>query len=245
MKRLNITIATLTIMMAGMILPGIAMAGDLPARGLTAQQLDLQKAKTILLDMLDRLETHFENTKAKAAALQKLTETSGIDISQVIEGYLTQIQDLKTKAANVKTAKELKIVAQAVHSLIINAKTDVKKTISHRVEIHIDKFTQNPDRAKPLIDLAHRRIMQMQNQGADIQNVNKDLEDCEQLMQKGHEHLEEAKNKFRKFQELSRDEENEDGELMKDGMEMVRDARDTFGQARQNCSRVMKELKVH
>lgn len=270
MKKLNIaTAAALVLMISGMTLPAIAVARDVLYTGTgnsteetdtstaplqdqkpalqtieTATKLDLQKAKTMLLDMLNRLQTHFENTKSRAALLQKLSETTGIDVGQVIDGYIAQIQDLKTRAADSATSAELKAVAQDVHNLITNAKTDVKKNIGKRVEVHIDNFAKKTGKLKPLFDLAHRRINQLQTQGVDTQNFNKDLEDCENLMKQGNENLMEAKDKFQKFRELPREQENEDDELMRDGMKMVRDARDTFGHARQDCTKVMRELRV-
>lgn len=257
MKTLNFKAMTaFTIIMAGMI-PGIVMAVETPESTQeissqnpapqqieVPQQMTLQKAKTMLLDMLDRLDAHYENTRTKMATLQKLTETSGIDISQVIQGYCDQIQVLKNRAQKAQNSLELKAVALDVHSMIVESKIDVQQNISKRIENRITQFTQKAEKTKPLFDQAKNRIEKLKAAGADSESVDEDYRECANMMSQGNQTLQQAKDKLLQFQELTREQKKQNARLMSDGMKMVKDARTAYGQARQNCSRVMRELRV-
>ncbi len=126
----------------------------------------------------------------------------------------------------------------------MDAKTDVKKNISKRVETRITQFTQNTGKSNVLFDLAQKRITLMKAQGKDTQDVNSALQDCQQLLQEGNQNLQDAKNKFVQMENLDRDQEEQGAQIMNDGIKMIRTARATYNQARQNCSKVMQELRI-
>lgn len=261
MKKFNITtIATVTILLAGTMLPAMAMSQEPAATQeiaatqetasltpVTQEKLDFQKAKTLLADMLNRLQTHFENCKTKAATLQTLSEAANGDVAQTLQNFIAQVQSLKIQAQNAQTAAQIKAVAQQVRTLILEAKTQVKKNIGQRVEVRINMFTQKADRGDVLFNMAQRRINMMKAQGSDaqtVQTMDENLQNCQRLLETGKENLQEARDKFHSMQELSNDQDDEGSQLMKDGMTMVRTARATYTQARQDCTKVMKELRV-
>jgi hypothetical protein len=249
-------------------LPGMAMGYDLPANGYTLRealvvavtpqetavvaalsttnrQLDLQKAKELLSDMLNQLEAHFTKTREKAAALQKLTEASGVDVVKTIDSYLAQIKTLKARVADAKTSDELKQVAKEVHSLIQEAKHEVKKNIGQRVEVHIENFEQKRVEGDKLIRQAGQRIEGYKSAGTppDLGNIDESYEDCRKLLEKGDVMLKEARTKFKKIQTMSPAQQQESARLMKEAMKTVNDARAMYGQARQECSTVTRELR--
>ncbi len=211
----------------------------------TNRQLDLQKAKELLSNMLNQLEAHFAKTKEKAAALQKLTEASGVDVVKTIDNYLAQIKTLKVRVADAKTSDELKQVAKEVHSLIQEAKHEVKKSIGQRVEVHIEKYEQKRVEGDKLIQQAGQRIEGFKSTGTppDFGKIDESYEDCRKLLEKGDVMLKEARTKFEKIQTMSPAQQQESARLMKEAMKKVNDARAMYGQARQECSTVTRELK--
>jgi hypothetical protein len=258
------TTAAITTIMVGTMFPGVVMGQTIsqstggtmggpkvlialqePATNVnTAQKRNFQKGKIMLKEMLTRLEKHFENIKGKAATLQKLTEYSGIDIVQTIEKYLSQIQEFKARTEAATANEELQSVAQDVHNLILDAKLEVKKNVSNRVETRIDRFTQKTEQAEKLFRLAQQRIDALKTQRGDIESINNEFRGCQSLMEQGKKNLQDAKNKLREFQKITRDQQEEGAQLMGEGIKNVQEARVVYGQARQNCSKVMKELKV-
>lgn len=141
---------TITALLMLLLLPATAMSDD---KGQSSQQatsaaveqlpsgkqLDTQKAKTLLLQMLDQLDAHFQKALQKASKLKKLSTTADTDVASTINNYLSQIQTFKTQAAQAQTKAEIKQIAQQVHQLIVSAKVDVKKNISHRSEVRLRK----------------------------------------------------------------------------------------------------------
>lgn len=267
-EKLNIAMVVAVALAVTSFAPGMAMAYD-PSRtsyafreqvadmvspqetamvaaiSTTARQLDMEKAKKLLSDMLNQLEVHFTKTREKAASLQKLTEVSGVDVVKTIDNYLARINELKTEVAGAKTSDELKKVANEVHALIQEAKHEVKKNIGQRVEVHIDKFEQKRVEGDKLIQQAGQRIEVFKSQGApaDLENIDRSFEDCRKLMEKGDGLLKDARMKFSKLQTLPPSEQQESARLMKEAMKTVNDARATYGQARQECSSVTRELR--
>ena len=247
----KITTSTLAILTTALMLPGVTLAET--STGSTAmvagtnvaqsgvQQLTLQEAKTTLVEMIDRLDAHFQQTKDKTASLQKIAELSGIDIAQLMQDYCAQIHELKDKAQNAQTAAELKDVATKVHNLIMDAKLDVKKNISQRVETRIDQFTKKTANIQTIFSMAEKRLNQLKNQGKDVEDVSKAFDDCQNLMKEGDEILQNAKEKFQEFQDLEKSDQG--ALLMSEGLKFLKEARLTYGQAQQDCSKVMKQLR--
>lgn len=222
----------------------VGMEGVRAVQSVALERFDLQKAKETLATSLNQLEAHFLATRKKAAALQKLTENTGADIVQTIDGYLSQIKTLKSRAAGAKTGTELKAVANDVHDLIMDAKFDVKKNIGTRVETRIDQFTEKTGQQKEYFDLAQNRMNKLKSEGKVPQDLDKNLENCRSLMLQGEQNLKDAKSKLAEMKALPRTQREQGVKLMNESIKNVQNARMTYGQARQNCPKVMKELRV-
>ncbi len=243
-----------TVILAALMLPafasaesysgdGVGMEGVKSVQIVALERIDVQKAKETLATSLDQLETHFLTTRQKAAALQKLTENTGADIVQTIDGYLSQIKALKSRAAEAKTGIELKAVANDVHDLIMDAKFEVKKNIGTRVETRIDRFTEKNDEQKALFERARNRVEKMRPEGKVPQDLEKNLESCRTLMLQGEQNLKDAKSKLVEMKTLPRTQREQGVKLMNESIKNVQNARMTYGQARQNCPKVMKEIR--
>jgi len=261
MKKLNLkTITSLTILISVLGTPALSLAQDVtPASAITVpvlqsqqstiqlapvpQQLNFNSAKILLLQLLDRLNTHFEQTKQETATLLKTASSQDVDVTPVIDGYLARIQDLKTKAQKAQNPADLKAVAQDVRSLIQQARQQVKKNISKRVSNRITQFTQKAQ-TQPLIQLAQRRLTTLQNEGKNVEQVSTQLQDCQNLVQQGKQTLLDAQDEFNQIQDTdSSEDQQQSRQLMLQGLKKVKDARTTYMQARESCINMFKQLK--
>lgn len=243
------------VIVAALMLPAFASAESFPGDGMgmegvrsvqmvALERFDVQKAKETLATSLNQLEAHFLTTRKKAAALQKLTENTGADIVQTIDGYLSQIKILKSRAAGAKTGAELKAVANDVHDLILDAKFEVKKNIGTRVETRIDQFNEKNEEQKALFDRARNRLEKMKSEGKIPQDLDKNLENCRSLMLQGEQNLRDAKSKLAEMKTLTRIQREQGVMLMNESIKNVQNARTTYDQARQKCPKVMREIRV-
>ncbi len=249
MKKTNTILTIITALMAGSMLPGFAFAQTVSSDAaapvvMTQQQLNLEKAKTILSNSLDLLEKHFETTRQKAVMLQNLSQITGADIAQTLDEYLAQIQSFKQEVANDQTSAELKATAQKIHLLIQNAKQNVKKNVGKRVSVRIAQFTQRAKSGQALIQTAQTRLNLAKSHGKNTDQAASDLQSCQNLMSQGNQTLQTAQGKFDQMQNLTSDQQDQVSQLMTDGLALVKQARGTYEQARQSCSAAIQELRT-
>jgi|GEM_PF-4026707 len=256
MKKLNIQkLTTLAIVISVMTIPAISLAAtsindaDLnPVSQQVTQQsgetkLDLTSAKTLLLELIDRLDTHFQQTKQQASSLLKLAATNDVDVAETIDGYISQIQDLKTRAHNASTSTELKAVAKDVRTLIQEARQQVKKNISQRISNRIAQFTQKTQN-QPLIQAAQKRINTLQSQGKNVDAANSALQSCQALIQQGNQSLQDAKSEFDQVPGTNPQDQQQSRQLVIQGLGKVKQARATYLNARQSCAGVLKQIRA-
>jgi exonuclease VII small subunit len=90
--------------------------------------------------------------------------------------------------------------------------------------------------------LAEKRLSLMRNQGKDMEDITEAFHDCQNLIKDGDEILQSAKEKFQELQDLEKADQGT--QLMTEGLKLLKEARVTYSQAQQDCSKVMKQLRV-
>ncbi len=64
---------------------------------MTMQQMTIQKAKMLLVDMLNRLEVHCEDTLQKAQVLQSMDGITNADVTATIQDYIDRVKALEAR----------------------------------------------------------------------------------------------------------------------------------------------------
>jgi uncharacterized phage infection (PIP) family protein YhgE len=237
MKNFTIILATAAIILTGSLGQGsVVVAQSMEQDGATAQQLNLENARDLLSLMLTQLNNHFEKTAANSS------ESSGTP--QIMQGYISQVNALETEVVNDQTTAQLKATAQKIHALIQDARQNVKKNLSKRISDRISQVAQKTQKGQDAIQKAQEKLNQIKNDGPDIEQMKVQLSNCQNLIQEGSQNLQQAKDEFQQVETLSGDQQDQQNQLVQDGMEKVKNASGAYARARQNCPGIMKKLRA-
>jgi hypothetical protein len=241
-------VIVLTLILLGTVCSPIDVLAKNPARQTApvskpSSTFDLQKAKDQLNKMLGQLEDYFRKVRTKAQNLKKLDTNQKEDILQNIDAYIANINTFRNEISRDPDQESLKSTAAKIHTLIADAKHEIKQLLSKRLEEHINSFEKNSQKGVNIIDVTRTNLMELMANGDDVSNLIQSLSTCQSLVDKGDGMLKQAKEKFEQIQGLSAD-DRQGPVLVKDGLTLLKNARSSFNEARTNCGDVMNGLQT-
>lgn len=191
-----------------------------------------------LLNIADRVLETLEKIKSKVESNEDLTEEEASDLLAKIEAKITEVSDAKgviENLTNESSAEEIREAARTIKQAWKNTRVVLKKSVGRLVNARIGGIIVKLEHLKTkLIKISSR-----------IEEAGENVRDLDELIDKFHSELEEAKNKWQLAKEKYAEAvtPGKIDELMKEANKYLREAHEKLKEAHKTLKEILIKIR--